>query len=196
MANIKEDASGILWINWDAELEDLATRLLKAHEHILQPAQVALLRRHLSPTFQMLDSTAHCGPLPMSHSREEHIAGSQAMREADPNLTVKPFNATAEVDHDSKHAIVWATIGGSGISEKCIFTRESVVKMFFCYDVERAVWLWEKCLWVLHRQSTDDNPSITNVLCLLEVNLPHAEFLALQHRDDNVRPARCGIAAE
>ncbi|KAK5680683.1 hypothetical protein LTS10_007616 [Elasticomyces elasticus] len=125
MSNITEDKSGVLWLKWETEsdliatrLEKLATQFFQAHEHITDPSAATFIRSICCSSFQMLDCSDHDGPLPSSGTIDEHILNSQAFTRAYPEFTVKVINATADVDVDCKHAVVWVTIGGSNVSQE------------------------------------------------------------------------------
>ncbi|KAK5708496.1 hypothetical protein LTR17_020627 [Elasticomyces elasticus] len=140
MSNITEDESGVLWLKWETESDVIATRLEKlaaqffqAHEHITDPSAATFIRSICCSSFQMLDCSDHDGPLPSSGTIDEHILNSQAFTRAYPEFTVKVINATADVDVDCKHAVVWVTIGGSNVSQERVLNRESVAQLYFRY---------------------------------------------------------------
>ncbi|KAK3642789.1 hypothetical protein LTR56_010613 [Elasticomyces elasticus] len=156
MSNITEDESGVIWLKWETEsdliatrLEKLATQFFQAHEHITDPSAVTFIRSICCSSFQMLDCIDHDGPLPTSGTIDEHILDSQAFTRAYPEFTVKVINATADVDVDCKHAVVWVTIGGSNVSqeqEARLVVLESAGHTYgVMADLNSAFKAWTQC---------------------------------------------------
>ncbi|KAK3641005.1 hypothetical protein LTR56_008393 [Elasticomyces elasticus] len=118
MSSVREDEAGVVWLKWETEpelaathLEELATRLLKAHEYDLSSA--TFIRSQCSSNFEMRDFNADDG---VFITIDEHIAKVQAFKKAYPEFRVSVINVTAHVDIECRHAIVWATMGGGGMS--------------------------------------------------------------------------------
>ncbi|KAK5689846.1 hypothetical protein LTR97_012606 [Elasticomyces elasticus] len=90
MSSVREDEAGVIWLKWETEpelaathLEDLATRLLKAHEHDLSSA--TFIRSQCSSNFEMRDYNADDG---VFRTIDEHIAKIQAFKKAYPEFRV------------------------------------------------------------------------------------------------------------
>lgn len=127
-----------------AYLEELSTTLMHAHNTILTPSSRALIRKHLSPDFQMTNTSIHECPMPAAWSLERHIANTTAFMQEHPSFVVRVENVTAAVDDGGKHAIVWLTEPGCNAEDERLFNRESVSLMYWRWLASEERWVWYK----------------------------------------------------
>ena len=131
-----------------AYLEDLACKLLLAHNTLNHPASVEFCRNHMSPEFVMHNSSVHDNPLPRAVGFEAHITSYLAHQEAHPDFEIATDNATASVDKDCLHAVVWVTEKGVNSERDIGYNRESVSRMHFKRRPEDGAWVWYKHMGV------------------------------------------------
>ncbi|KAK3617125.1 hypothetical protein LTR56_025501 [Elasticomyces elasticus] len=93
----------------------------------------------------MLDFNANDG---VFRTIDEHIAKVQAFKKAYPEFRVTVINATADVDIECRHAVVWATMGGGGMSKERLLNRENVAQLHFQFNTNRQAWLCSKIVGI------------------------------------------------
>jgi len=125
-------------------LEDLAIRLMLAHNKLDDPQSKDLIRLHMDPHFQMVDDSPHNCPFPPSNNLDTHLHNVAQHYKTHPDFEIRIHNVTAQVDEDGRHAIVWLTEAGAGSLDNKMFNRESVSRLYFRWRKRDRKWSWYK----------------------------------------------------
>jgi hypothetical protein len=128
-----------------AYLEEVATKILEAHNTFDDPDSIQFIRDHTSEGLEILQgTTAHEGPVSPCESLDEYISNMRALKEVYPAFHVFVGTVSAQVGKDGTHAVVWAMTAGSRMRDDKGFNRESVSLMYFKRRTRDGVWLWYK----------------------------------------------------
>ncbi|KAK5726967.1 hypothetical protein LTR15_002858 [Elasticomyces elasticus] len=141
------------------QLSELATKLLEAHEHILEPSWADFLRTYCAIRFRTIDKSSHEDrPTDSSGCIEKHIAHWAAYKTAHSDFKVRVLSVVPEVDEGCKRAVVWATTRSTALEDERVFTRESVTEMQFEYSRKRGNWTWSKSTCMRGHSDCHDMP--------------------------------------